>query len=84
MGNIMASANVHGGDHDILRPGAEGGVSEREKATEVWRRLEAAGWKAWWPGDGEGPTVWQNPRDGHWHTQEQAMAILEEDEGGAA
>ena len=56
---------------------------ERRKAEE-WRRLEAAGWEAWQPGQGEGPAFWRNPKDGHWHTQEKAIAILKEDEGGMA
>jgi hypothetical protein len=60
-------------------------VSECEKqAEEERRRLEAAGWEAWQPGHGEGPAFWRNPKDGHWHTQQKAIAILEEDDGGVA
>jgi hypothetical protein len=52
-------------------------VSER-KADER-RELLEAGWE---PDEGEGGTIWCNPRDGNWYEQGRAVQILAGGEGG--
>jgi hypothetical protein len=51
----------------------EGGVSGRERTEE---RLEAAGWERWRPQDLR-VVFWRNPKDGLWHAQGEAIALLE-------
>ena len=51
----------------------EVGVSGRERTEE---RLEAAGWERWRP-EGHSVVFWRNPKDGLWHAQDEAIALLE-------
>jgi hypothetical protein len=48
-------------------------VSGRERTEE---RLEAAGWERWRPQDLR-VVFWRNPKDGLWHAQGEAIALLE-------
>ena len=48
-------------------------MSVRERTEE---RLEAAGWERWRPQD-LNAVFWRNPKDGLWHAQDEAIALLE-------
>lgn len=52
-------------------------MSQYRKIQENRARLEAAGWRAWLPEGIQGPPLWQNPKNGYWHTQDTAVRILE-------
>ena len=48
-------------------------MSDHERTEE---RLEAAGWERWRPQD-LNAVFWRNPKDGLWHAQDEAIALLE-------
>jgi hypothetical protein len=48
-------------------------MSGRERTEES---LEAAGWERWEPQE-QHVVFWRNPKDGLWHAQDEAIALLE-------